>query len=52
MPGTKEIRTKINSIGSTRKITKTMEMAAASKMRRDQERMRAALNDFKKNGSW
>lgn len=42
MPSTKEIRTQIKSIGSTRKITKAMEMVAASKMRRAQERMRAA----------
>ncbi len=42
MSGAKEIRTQINSIGSTRKITKAMEMVAASKMRRAQERMRAA----------
>lgn len=42
MPGAKEIRTQINSIGSTRKITKAMEMVAASKMRRAQDRMRAA----------
>jgi F-type H+-transporting ATPase subunit gamma len=42
MPGAKEIRTKIASIKSTQKITKAMEMAAASKMRRAQERMRAA----------
>ncbi len=42
MPGAKEIRTQINSIGSTRKITKAMEMVAASKMRRAQERMRSA----------
>ena len=42
MPGAKEIRTQINSIGSTRKITKAMEMVAASKMRRAQERMLAA----------
>lgn len=42
MPGTKEIRTQIKSISSTRKITKAMEMVAASKMRRAQERMRAA----------
>ncbi len=52
MPGAKEIRTQINFIGSTRNITKAMEMVAASKMRRAQERMRAALDDFKKNGSW
>ncbi len=42
MPGAKEIRTQINSIGSTRKITRAMEMVAASKMRRAQERMRCA----------
>jgi F-type H+-transporting ATPase subunit gamma len=42
MPGTKEIRTKIASIKNTQKITKAMEMVAASKMRRAQERMRAS----------
>jgi len=42
MPGTKEIRVKIRSVQSTRKITKAMEMVAASKMRKAQERMRAA----------
>lgn len=42
MAGAKEIRTQIKSIGSTRKITKAMEMVAASKMRRAQERMQAA----------
>jgi F-type H+-transporting ATPase subunit gamma len=42
MPGTKEIRNKIASVKSTQKITKAMEMVAASKMRRAQERMRAA----------
>ena len=42
MPGTKEIRTKIASIKNTQKITKAMEMVAASKMRKAQERMRAA----------
>lgn len=42
MPGTKEIRTKIASVKSTQKITKAMEMVAASKMRRAQERMRLA----------
>ncbi|MGH8616452.1 MAG: F0F1 ATP synthase subunit gamma [Burkholderiales bacterium] len=41
MPGTKEIRQKIRSVQSTRKITKAMEMVAASKMRKAQERMRA-----------
>ncbi|CAJ0693144.1 F0F1 ATP synthase subunit gamma [Ralstonia holmesii] len=42
MAGTKEIRTKIKSVQNTRKITKAMEMVAASKMRKAQERMRAA----------
>jgi F-type H+-transporting ATPase subunit gamma len=42
MAGSKEIRTKIKSVQNTRKITKAMEMVAASKMRRAQERMRAA----------
>jgi len=42
MPGTKEIRVKIKSVQNTRKITKAMEMVAASKMRKAQERMRSA----------
>ena len=42
MAGGKEIRTKIKSIQNTQKITKAMEMVAASKMRRAQERMRQA----------
>jgi F-type H+-transporting ATPase subunit gamma len=42
MPGSKEIRTKIKSVQNTRKITKAMEMVAASKMRKAQERMRLA----------
>src|SRR5712671_4181359 len=42
MAGTKEIRTKIKSVQNTRKITKAMEMVAASKMRKAQERMRAS----------
>jgi F-type H+-transporting ATPase subunit gamma len=41
MASTKEIRLKIKSVQSTRKITKAMEMVAASKMRKAQERMRA-----------
>jgi F-type H+-transporting ATPase subunit gamma len=41
MPGTREIRNKIKSVQNTRKITKAMEMVAASKMRKAQERMRA-----------
>lgn len=42
MAGAKEIRTKIKSIQNTQKITKAMEMVAASKMRKAQDRMRAA----------
>ena len=40
MPSGKEIRTKIASIKSTQKITRAMEMVAASKMRKAQDRMR------------
>ena len=42
MAGSKEIRNKIKSVQSTRKITKAMEMVAASKMKKAQDRMRAA----------
>ena len=42
MAGSREIRTKIKSVQNTRKITKAMEMVAASKMRKAQERMRRA----------
>lgn len=42
MAGFKEIRTKIKSVESTRKITKAMEMVAVSKMRKAQQRMRAS----------
>lgn len=42
MAAGKEIRTKIKSIQNTQKITKAMEMVAASKMRKAQDRMRAA----------
>ena len=42
MPSTKEIRSKIKSVQNTRKITKAMEMVAASKMRKAQDRMFAA----------
>lgn len=41
MAGAKEIRTKIKSIKNTQKITKAMEMVAASKMRKAQDRMNA-----------
>jgi F-type H+-transporting ATPase subunit gamma len=42
MASSKEIRTKIKSVQGTRKITKAMEMVAAAKMRKAQERMRTA----------
>jgi F-type H+-transporting ATPase subunit gamma len=42
MAGGKEIRTKIKSVQNTRKITKAMEMVAASKRRKAQEKMRQA----------
>ncbi|MBX3683060.1 MAG: F0F1 ATP synthase subunit gamma [Rhodocyclaceae bacterium] len=42
MASGKEIRTKIKSVQNTRKITKAMEMVAASKMRKAQQRMRSA----------
>ena len=42
MAGSKEIRNKIKSVQGTRKITKAMEMVAASKMKRAQDRMRAS----------
>ena len=42
MAGAKEIRNKIKSVQSTRKITKAMEMVAAAKMKKAQDRMRAS----------
>jgi F-type H+-transporting ATPase subunit gamma len=42
MPGSKEIRTQIKSIKATQKITKAMEMVAASKIRKTQERQAAS----------
>jgi len=42
MSGSKEIRVKIRSVQNTQKITRAMEMVAASKMKKAQERMRAA----------
>jgi F-type H+-transporting ATPase subunit gamma len=42
MAGAKEIRTKIKSVQSTRKITKAMEMVSAAKMKKAQDRMRAS----------
>ena len=48
MAAGKEIRTKIKSVQNTQKITKAMEMVAASKMRKAQDRMRAARPYAKK----
>ncbi len=48
MAGAKEIRTQIQSVQNTQKITSAMEMVAASKMRRAQDRMRAARPYAKK----
>jgi len=48
MAGAKEIRSKIASIKNTQKITRAMEMVAASKMRKTQERMRASKPYAKK----
>jgi len=48
MAGVKEIRNKIKSVRSTRKITKAMEMVAASKMRKAQDRMRATRPYFRR----
>ena len=48
MAGAKEIRSKIASIKNTQKITRAMEMVAASKMRKTQERMRASKHYARK----
>lgn len=42
MAGAKEIRTKIASVKNTQKITRAMEMVAASKMRKTQDAMKAS----------
>ena len=39
MAGAKEIRTKIKSVQSTRKITKAMQMVSAAKMKKAQEKI-------------
>jgi len=44
----KEIRTKIGSIKNTQKITRAMEMVAASKMRKTKDRMQATRPFSKK----
>src|SRR5579862_1137221 len=44
----KEVRLKIHSVKNTQKITKAMEMVAASKMRKTQERMQRAIPYAKK----
>src|SRR5579872_3617930 len=48
MTAAKEIRTKIQSIKNTQKITRAMEMVAASKMRKAQDRMQRAKPYAKK----
>lgn len=48
MSGAKEIRVKIQSVKNTQKITKAMEMVAASKMRKTQDRMQRAIPYAKK----
>src|SRR3990167_5381476 len=48
MSNAKEIRLKIQSVKNTQKITKAMEMVAASKMRKTQERMQRAIPYAKK----
>ena len=50
MAGANDIRTQIASIKNTQKITKAMEMVAASKMRRAQERMEASRPYAEKMG--
>ena len=52
MPSTKEIRGKIKSVQNTRKITKAMEMVAASKMRKAQDRMRLRNFTRRVKTSW
>ena len=42
MPSLKDIKNKINSVGSTKKITSAMKMVAASKLRRSQEKAESA----------
>ena len=42
MPSLKDLKTKITSVSSTRKITSAMKMVAASKLRRSQEKAEAA----------
>lgn len=51
MAAGKEIRGKIKSVENTKKITKAMEMVAASKMRKAQDRMRAARPYSEKIGN-
>jgi len=52
MAGAKEIRTQIKSISGTKKITKAMEMVAASKMRRAQERMQISNQSRRRKKHW
>lgn len=48
MAGAKEIRTKIASVQNTQKITSAMQMVAASKMRRAQEKNESVSSLFKR----
>ena len=50
MAGAKEIRSKIASVQNTQKITKAMEMVAASKMRKSQDRMAASRSEERRVG--
>jgi ATP synthase F1 gamma subunit len=52
MASGKEIRTKIKSVQNTRKITKAMEMVAASKMRKAQDRMRPRVPMARRSAGW
>ena len=52
MAGAKEIRTQIGSIKNTQKITSAMEMVAASKMRKAQERMEVGKPYAAKIRAW
>ena len=52
MASGKEIRNKIKSVQNTQKITRAMEMVAASKMRKAQDRMKAARPYGEKSAGW
>lgn len=50
MAGSREVRNKIKSVKNTQKITRAMEMVAASKMRKAQERMKKRALTAKRLG--